>query len=87
MSSLSSDEVESVRKIIDMVMPFDLDVRLRDVTSYLTKGFDRQKYIERMVQGAINEPLMQVKLKLIYAELDRLYRIDVIELEPIVNVP
>ena len=75
MSSITSDEIASIREILDQLMPYDLDIKIKDVMGYLKGGFNREEYIERMVQGAKDDPLMSIKLKLIYAELDRLYRI------------
>ena len=75
--SLSDAEETVLREIADLIMPFYNpleNVSVRDVLKYLRQGFERDELIERVVKEARSDPLVCVKLRLIYSKLEECYK-------------
>lgn len=57
-----------------MAVPPTLHIELKDVTNFLWNGWDRDAFIQKVLNGAKDDPLSAARLRLIYAKLDRLYQ-------------
>lgn len=74
-SSLNESEEKALKEILELIVPYGLDLRISDVKGYLMHGFQREKFIEKLLQGARDDPLTSAKLRLIYAHMDIVYRV------------
>ena len=72
---LSPDEIEALRSILDMVVPYTINFSLNDVRKYLFEGYNREDAIKKIINDASHDDLTSAKLRLIYFQLDKCYRI------------
>ena len=82
---LNDREKEALRSILGMVVPYTIDISMGDVRKYLFEGYNRDEVIERILNETSHDPLTTVKLRLIYAELDRCYRIEAENVSPSIS--
>jgi len=71
---LSEGERTALREILDLIMPFRVDIGLREGLKYAIRGYQREDAIEKVMNGAEQDPdLTRIKLRLIYGVLQRSY--------------
>jgi hypothetical protein len=73
---LTPEEEKVLREICDLVVPHRIDIGFKDVVDGVFKGYQRDKVIEKIIEGARNSDLTSITLKLIYGALQRCYEVN-----------
>lgn len=74
LSSLSPEEESALKTILDLILPFSAPDLNTLASHYLRHGYDRDFLIKFFLEEVKKDPLSSIRLRLIYAELDRVYR-------------
>ncbi|MEM2197270.1 MAG: hypothetical protein QW290_09345 [Sulfolobales archaeon] len=72
---LSAEEATLLRQILDIIVPDDIALNPLDVVVFLSKtGSLKKRAIDALIDVAMSDPFMGLKLKYIYVLLDNFYK-------------